>query len=757
MPPRPDVPYSPVPGYTPQESAPRDYIDAQASPNAFGAQIGQAEEQGGQRIQQTGDQATDLATRMQTFYNEAATQSAQDQWMSKSNDVLHNPQTGFYAQKGGAALSAYQPSLDALDSSRTEIRAGLANDRQRLMFDQLTRRMYDYQVQGMGAHVDQEGQKYATGQLQGSIENNIRSASLAWNQDGPNSLFDLNLGQAMGKTQNLGETMGWSQDQIDAKKAETTSRAWHARISMAMDQDLPYAEKLLQSNGDKLDPQLKASLQGQLQVKQYTAQQRDLPVQAQALARNYLGQQYQSPPEGSSANPSIPVGQLTEAIKGQESGNNPNVGMSVNGAVGVSQITPATWARYAKPGELITNPNDNAAVGQRIVTDLYNKYNGDPQRVAVAYFSGEGNVAPQGSATPWVRDVSDGNGKSVSSYVTDVSNRVGAFSKAGLKTDEATVLAKIDQDYAGNPQLGHMISQEVQRQYSIVNMGVAAQAAQNKDASDKAAGNYTQQILNRNFDGLPDKIANDPDLEWQTKWHLHEMAAGAMKQESAGDTKTYGPGFWDAFQKIHAAPGTDGRITDPNQLYALGGLNGSLTVAGIDKLNGELQGRKTTDGVAESDIRKGALTYAKHQLSFEQDYGYMKIPDPKGEDAFNIGFTPAFYKYWDDGLKAGKSPQELANKDEIDKVIHPFKRDDTTMLQDRFNAGIETNDKGKSVATPESFDLKTAAGIVAAYNAHQLDPTKGISKADAEAAARAAGFISQPAAPTRPQVPLAGP
>jgi hypothetical protein len=150
------------------------------------------------------------------------------------------------------------------------------------------------------------------------------------------------------------------------------------------------------------------------------------------------------PPAGQPMN--LPGASLNSAIIGQESGGNPNIGTSVNGAHGIGQIMPATFQRFAKPGEDINNPKDNLAVSQRI-TDTYLQRYGDPARAAVAYFSGEGNVAPPGSPTPWKEDRRDGNGKSVSSYVSDVLGRMdgGArpvqVAQAGDITSDAGLLS----------------------------------------------------------------------------------------------------------------------------------------------------------------------------------------------------------------------------------------------------------------------------------------------------------------------------
>lgn len=111
--------------------------------------------------------------------------------------------------------------------------------------------------------------------------------------------------------------------------------------------------------------------------------------------------------------------QVFNAIYGQESsfGQDPKAGNNV------MQIQPGTWGIYAQPGEDINNRADNLAVGHRIVNDLMEKFGNDPAKVAVAYFSGEGNVSKDG-ATPFLKDSSDGS-KAVSSYVNDIMRRVG--------------------------------------------------------------------------------------------------------------------------------------------------------------------------------------------------------------------------------------------------------------------------------------------------------------------------------------------
>ena len=117
------------------------------------------------------------------------------------------------------------------------------------------------------------------------------------------------------------------------------------------------------------------------------------------------------------------------AIHGQESGSGANSRTSIDGARGGMQIMPATFKRFAKQGESIDNPDDNMRVGMRIIKSLGDKFGNDPAKIATGYFSGEGNVN-SGSGSAWKNDHKDGNGKSVSGYVSDVLGRLSPIGTA---------------------------------------------------------------------------------------------------------------------------------------------------------------------------------------------------------------------------------------------------------------------------------------------------------------------------------------
>jgi len=123
--------------------------------------------------------------------------------------------------------------------------------------------------------------------------------------------------------------------------------------------------------------------------------------------------------------PSVSNEAIYAAFHAQESSSGANARTSIDGAVGDMQILPETFKRFALKGEDINNPEDNKRVGRRMLDKFMKDYNGDPARVAVAYFSGEGNVAPEGFPTPYLRNSKDGNGKYTADYANDIVKRVG--------------------------------------------------------------------------------------------------------------------------------------------------------------------------------------------------------------------------------------------------------------------------------------------------------------------------------------------
>jgi hypothetical protein len=259
------------------------------------------------------------------------------------------------------------------------------------------------------------------------------------------------------------------------------------------------------------------------------------------------------------------------------------------------------------------------------------------------------------------------------------------------------------------------VSQVQQRMNAVMTQDRLANEAAAHTVYQAFSGQFSNGVKPTSVEQM---IGTNPNVKaaWDRLNESNPQAALAVEtriltensKSTDHDVKTYGPGFYELFNRVHANAGDPNRITDETQLYPL--VGDKITVAGLDKLKGEINARGTPEAEAVSQMKKGALAYAKHQLSFEMDLGYQKIPDPKGMDAFNVGFTPAFFKAYDDGIKAGKTPFQLLSKESpdfiVDKLVGGFKRPANEEMQDRINAGLTVKDAQTKAGMPQIGEVR---------------------------------------------------
>lgn len=311
-----------------------------------------------------------------------------------------------------------------------------------------------------------------------------------------------------------------------------------------------------------------------------------------------------------------------------------------------------------------------------------------------------------------------------------------ANAEAELARQHAQTITALENDprAPSNPAaLAHAL-QKADVTFRSRQMAITAQKQSITEARNAAADGYVQRMMKGEVSpDLVQQVAADPYLDTQTRENLWRVYEAHTKQAADGDAAKYGPKFFDYYQRVTAPDGDPNKIRDPSQVYALAvpKADGSqdLTLAGVDKLRQELQASSSPERVGDTKMREGALAYAKHQLSFEADYGTFKIPDPKGQDAFNIGFLPAFFGYYEKGITAGKSPTELLSREKLDTLIAPFKRSPADLARDRLSAGTDAGAAQQSAASgpppaavsylqahPElrdAFDQKYGAGTAA--------------------------------------------
>ena len=245
---------------------------------------------------------------------------------------------------------------------------------------------------------------------------------------------------------------------------------------------------------------------------------------------------------------------IAGAITQTESSNQDNVSTSVTGAVGPMQMEPATFNQFAKPGENINVPADNRAVGNRAIAYYSAQYGNDPGRVAVAYFSGPGNVAPTGSPTPYIRNLSDPTGATTANYVASVYQKLGLTPPPGVALQEkkASIFDAIDNSNLDDSQkiLARQYATERINAQAVEDGNTTAAKAQ---ASDQLAGAFTQTYWDYRLKGEPippDFVQSvaDSDIAWNTKNDLMNMMVAEL--DNQGNKADYGSGYTSALNRV---------------------------------------------------------------------------------------------------------------------------------------------------------------------------------------------------------------
>lgn len=423
--------------------------------------------------------------------------------------------------------------------------------------------------------------------------------------------------------------------------------------------------------------------------------------------------------------------------------------------VGASQIRPSTAADVAArngwafdPQRLRTDAVYNQQLGRAYWNQLATTY-GNPVLTAAAYNAGPGRV------DGWIKSIGDPRTGQISDQ--DFANAVplaetrAYIAKVGALTGNPDIphvnygmaMQRAMVDLSGNPPLLQATLKHMQVAATVqqaADLDAQRQEAINQkarhDAAEAAANTIVSQLITDPTKVDPAQIANDPYMTHETKWSLFRMAQAAQPAPPGQDrdTATYGPGFWNAYQAVHAADGDPNKITDPSVLYPRGGPGGDLTVAGIDKLSAEIALRRTPEGEAEAEMRKAMFSTARAELTHD-DFG---LKDPQGNLLFQRFLASALPAY-DAGRKAGKTPVQLLNPDSPDyvgKVLQTLRRSPAQVAAD-----LDAANNASPAAPQAAPDLTTQDGIVGAYRAGR------IPRATAAQLLLDHGFAAAPAAP----------
>lgn len=785
MPPRPEDNYNSAPSVNPTTNAPNDYLNIRATPDAFGAQVGQSLQKLGATVQQGDNQASDYLIQKQGMINETAASNGDSQYQVTSGKILSD-----YKQNlGFAAANAAPDAIKAVQDQREQIRSSLGNSMAKRAFDQLTLRSQGFAIRDINDHVDTQLKQAHTDSATNGRELAINNGSDPTIANDPVRSAD-NLAAIKFYTQQLAQAHGLITPGPDGKittdsnhdpvfdtttpegqsgKAyydnemdKATGQFWENRIRILGSDpekgDWMKANQVFQDNRSQIPPETQAKISAMLYGPIHNAQTRSV---ADGVI-NQADADYTASISGS-FNGKFNTDQLSHAIIGQESGGNPNVKDSVSGAVGIGQIMPSTFAEFAKPGEDIRNSADNLAVHNRMIAKYSQDYKGDPERISVAYYSGPGNVSPPGFPTPWLVDKvgPSENGKpgvSTAAYVAGVVKRLGS---AGGNVQYQTkadyyeqhlgdIINKAGNDYAalhpddtvGIDQAKAYAESYVRTQITTARMSQRAdydlvQRAVNGEFSNGQLLTSPQQLLsspNKDVRDAYQRFSVENPIGWQN-FNKNVITANAH-----GQANNYGTDFWKYYERVNLPEGDPNKIKDPSTLYSAvgGGPDAPITNTGLGILTGQLGKMSTPGGVAFQQAEHNFFSQMRGHIT-----GTDKVPgitDKNGDTLFEKFMMDTLPRI-QAGQSQGKTPGQLfdpKSADYVGKNLTSFQRPLDKTLKDMSDAVMsKTVDAGTifSGANPTNNNLLG--------NIHYGLRTKSMSTDDAKKALNQAYLSKQ--------------
>ena len=243
-----------------------------ASPDAFGAQVGAADEHLSSALGYAGDQLADQALRTQGLINAAHVKNADMNFQSQLGDA----EAKFYSLSGKAAMDAYPQFKQQLMDLRAQSLGTMTNSVAQGMLDTSIAFTASRAIRSASSYAGEQSKKYVLDTSDARVQNLIQQAAA-------HPLDDQWFGAAektiRGEVAQQGQLMGWSPDQIQAQQNRYSSDIWTTRIGVVANSDIDAATKMFNDNIDKIDASHQASIMYSLQNRQYTQLYREVMIQ----------------------------------------------------------------------------------------------------------------------------------------------------------------------------------------------------------------------------------------------------------------------------------------------------------------------------------------------------------------------------------------------------------------------------------------------------------------------------------------------
>lgn len=490
------------------------YQRSSATPDAFGAQIGTAEQRVGGALEQGSDVAAKAAIAFQGLKNETMAKEAD---ITASKAMAHAT-ADYFSSMGKNAVDGFDPTVESVEKIRKEHIEALPNQEAKKMFDQAFYRNMTYNINAMSRHAAQQNKVWMLETSKAREDTAISSAVNYYNDDVKFNQAVLTAKDEALQRAELQYGAAASPEIVNREFKAVESKAWAARVMRTMVNEPLKAQEMYRDNIGKIDgaahTQLEHAIKSAVQ-----------PLVAKTLARNVMSGRM--PVEtGPILREVEKEGGLFAAMETQESSGDPGA-VSKKGALGVMQLMPDTARDVAKSlnmpfdeKKLTENTPEgiayNRALGQEYFRQMAQRYGGNQTMALAAYNAGPARV------DAWVARYGDPNTGQISDadwaakipfketrdYVAKITAKVPVRAGTAATSGDARAHLAVwvnegkraAAEYAPNdPVLEDMVVSNIQH---YVNTAATAQAGVEKASRDLLVRNVAGSSGAKNMDEL---------------------------------------------------------------------------------------------------------------------------------------------------------------------------------------------------------------------------------------------------------------
>lgn len=239
------------------------------SPNAFGANVGEALSGLGAKVEQAANTASDIQLRFKQIENSASVNSGFVDGMSKLGQIEAN----YNQLQGKAAVDAYPQYQKDLADLRQTVIDGAPNAAVKMQLDSEFSRRLGYSIVSGSHHAATEFKQYGVSQADAKVTLAINDAGAKYGDD---KAFQTNLDAISTSVDQVGFAKGWAPEQIKAEKDKQFSNAYSTRVLQMSNNDPNGAAMLYNSVKEHIDAPGQLALEKVLESNLITKGSRDV-------------------------------------------------------------------------------------------------------------------------------------------------------------------------------------------------------------------------------------------------------------------------------------------------------------------------------------------------------------------------------------------------------------------------------------------------------------------------------------------------